>query len=117
MATLREWFKAFESRHGAIHTVRVGLMDAWYDDDPAGEEYLERTGWPLPPPHPCTIENVPDEVLDHEFKSGYGRTEVPPVFAWSKSHVFMISQYDGSTRWFAVPRFPRKDEPFMPGGG
>lgn len=119
MATLREWFDEFSKRHGNIHTVKIGLMDEWYFDvPPTAEEYTDRTGWPLPPPYACTIEYVPDEVLDKEFKSGYGRVECPPVFAWSKGWVFMIACYDGSTHWFAVPRSPRATvEPFMPGGG
>ena len=96
MATLREWFKAFEHRHGKIVTVKLGRMDAWYGWE-TDEEYERVTGWPSPPPYLCSIENVPDGILDKEFGTDYGRVRCPPVFAWSR-------QWCSSSTPTTVPR-------------
>jgi hypothetical protein len=54
--------------------------------------------------------------LDYEYDNGYGPPDCHAVFAWTDTHIVMVSQYDGSTRVFRVPRSPSPCEPFMPGG-
>ena len=86
-ATLREWFDEFEKEHGTIIEYR-----------------FERSDWSGPDdwPHDAPI----GKQLERRFNTDYGGAEVPPVYAWSASHVFVIHEYDGSTQWSAVPRSP-----------
>jgi hypothetical protein len=56
-------------------------------------------------------------MLDYDFHSGYGATGCNAVVAWTKSWVISVSEYDGSTTWFRIPRNPTDHMPEMPGGG
>lgn len=44
--------------------------------------------------------------IDQEYDSGYGGADCFPLYAWTKSRVFFISEYDGSTCVSYVPRNP-----------
>lgn len=54
--------------------------------------------------------------IDYEFNSGYGAPRCNAIYAWTKSWVIAISQYDGSTEPFRIPRHPTDCHPEMPGG-
>ena len=54
--------------------------------------------------------------LSYEFSDGYGAPKCNAIYAWTKSWVIAISQYDGSTSPFRVPRNPVTCNPMMPGG-
>ncbi len=54
--------------------------------------------------------------LDYDFDSGYGAPGCQAIYAWTKSWVIFISQYDGSTRCNRIPRNPVDCIPNMPGG-
>ena len=54
--------------------------------------------------------------LDHEFDDGYGSPGCPAVTAWTASWVISVSQYDGSTSPFRLPRNVVAHMPEMPGG-
>jgi hypothetical protein len=55
--------------------------------------------------------------LDKKFSTVYGIPDCPCIVAWTKSWVISVSQYDGSTSPFRVPRNPTEGyEPDMPGG-
>jgi len=53
--------------------------------------------------------------LDQNFYSGYGGADCFPMFAWTKSRVFFIHEYDGSTGLSYVPRDPIPIEPQFTG--
>lgn len=55
-------------------------------------------------------------MLDYGFHNGYGSPNCNAITAWSKSWVIAISQYDGSTSPFRLPRNPADHKPKMPGG-
>jgi hypothetical protein len=54
--------------------------------------------------------------LDYDFDSDYGSVKCQAIYAWTKSRVIFVSQYDGSTSINYVPRNPSDEEPRMPGG-
>ena len=54
--------------------------------------------------------------LDYDFNSGFGAPDCNAIFAWTPSRVMAISQYDGATGIFSIPRNPVPCKPFMPGG-
>lgn len=73
--------------------------------------------------------NVPQELLgkvlswdaaklylDYEFNAGYGGVECHAVYVYTKTRVIAVSQYDGSTGLFSIPRDPMPGMPDMPGG-
>ncbi len=55
-------------------------------------------------------------LLNYDFDSGYGSPRCNAIYAWTKSWVIAISQYDGSTSPFRIPRNPAEGLPEMPGG-
>lgn len=55
-------------------------------------------------------------LLDYEFSDGYGAPKCNAIFAWTEEYVIAISQYDGSTSPFRIPRNPCDCEAEMPGG-
>ncbi|MFA5808728.1 MAG: hypothetical protein WC935_00140 [Thermoleophilia bacterium] len=55
-------------------------------------------------------------MIDYEFRSGYGAPRCNAIVAWTASKVISISQYDGSTSVFTLPRNPTAHMPGMPGG-
>lgn len=54
--------------------------------------------------------------LGYEFYSGFGAPGCNAVYAWTATRVIAISQYDGSTEPFSIPRNPTAIMPEMPGG-
>lgn len=55
-------------------------------------------------------------LLNYEFDSGYGAPGCNAVYAWTKSWIIGVSQYDGATGTFRLPRNPVDCMPSMPGG-
>lgn len=55
------------------------------------------------------------ERLSREFDDGYGSPGCPAVIAWTENWIISVSQYDGSTRPFRIPRHPVYHDPVMPG--
>jgi hypothetical protein len=55
-------------------------------------------------------------LLRYEFHNGYGAPGCNAIYAWTEDYVIAISQYDGSTSAFRVPRNPIDCMPQMPGG-
>lgn len=52
---------------------------------------------------------APDEALrklDLDFDDGFGGADCFPIYAWTASRVFFITEYDGSTGLSWVPRNP-----------
>lgn len=55
-------------------------------------------------------------LLDYKYEGGFGAPDCHAVAVYTKDHVFMVSQYDGSTNFFKVERNPIDHMPEMPGG-
>lgn len=64
---------------------------------------FEPCDWPINTPIPWA-EARP--WLDHEYDSGFGGADCPPVYAWTATGVFFIAEYDGATSVAEVPRHP-----------
>ncbi len=111
MSILREWLEDMaDGEH--IEAVVIGDM-GWGDG-----YYSERV--PCFGEQPKNIVLTWDEALpwiSYEFGNGYGAPSCNCIVAWTKSWVISVSQYDGSTSPFRVPRNPVAHEPEMPGGG
>lgn len=56
------------------------------------------------------------EYLKYEFDCGFGAPGCEAIYAWTKSWVIFISQYDGATGVCSIPRNPCDCKPEMPGG-
>ena len=54
-------------------------------------------------------------LLNVEHDDGFGGADCYPMYAWSKSRVYFISEYDGSTRLSCLPRHPVDCEPCFDG--
>jgi len=53
-----------------------------------------------------------EPMLDYEFDRGFGSAGCHPVTVWTKSKIICISEYDGSTGIFTVPRNPTEYRPY-----
>lgn len=109
MSNLKDWIsECFGDEE--IEAVIVGKM-GWgdcgsdgnpkYNDIPFGKVLSYAEALPL---------------IDYEFSCGYGAPECNAVYVYSKTKIMAISQYDGSTSWFSIPRNPTDGIPEMPGG-
>jgi hypothetical protein len=105
--TLRDWILT-EADGEAIEAVVMGWGDynseaiPDYADCPRGKvlTWDEALPW-----------------LEYEFDSGYGAPSCQAIYAYTKTWVIAISQYDGSTAPFRIPRNPTEGVmPRMPGG-
>lgn len=54
--------------------------------------------------------------ISYEFHDGYGAPQCNAIWAWTASWTISVSQYDGSTSPFRIPRNPVPGMPGMPGG-
>ena len=62
-------------------------------------------------------ENEISFLLNREFDDWYGRPECNAILVYTKNWIISVSQYDGSTNPFAIPRNPKEGFiPYMPGG-
>jgi len=49
--------------------------------------------------------------LDEEYNDGYGGADCYPFYAWSRSWVALVSEYDGATGVTYIPRNPTPVSP------
>lgn len=102
MSTMREWLLV-EAGGEAIEAVVIGPK-GWERD--VIEDWQNKVlTWDAAAP-----------LLSYEFDSGFGSPQCHAVTAWTKSWVIGVSQYDGSTDSFRMPRHPVDHQPVMPGG-
>lgn len=100
MANIKKWLEAFESETGEkIEAVVIGM----HDNDPKR--------WSPSRVAPSTEGKVLSRedgmaILDEEYNNGYGGADCYPMYAWSKSWVCFIGEYDGATGLSRVPRNP-----------
>jgi|GEM_PF-2945500 len=109
-----------EKNGGNIEAIVVG---------PFGRSYLWEEVWEDVDPDFETEARLPKGLcntpldwliarpfLDYVADHGYGAPGCHPIYAWTKTHVIFVSQYDGATGLEAIPRNPTPGRPVMPGG-
>lgn len=94
MSNHRTTLEMFETKFGEpIEAMVVGKHYANYDD-PAADE--------------CVLLDRETGLakVDEEYDSGYGGADCFPFYAWTKSRVFFVHEYDGATGIVWAPRHP-----------
>jgi hypothetical protein len=97
MANIKEWLEEAVAEFGEpLEAIVVGTHD---DNRYEG-------GYPLADEN--VVLPVADGLkkLDQEYDAGFGGADCFPMFAWTASRVFFISEYDGATCLSWVPRNP-----------
>lgn len=54
--------------------------------------------------------------LDYSFDDSFGSPKCNAVTVWTPTKVMAVSQYDGATSLFVLPRHLVNHDPIMPGG-
>jgi hypothetical protein len=58
-------------------------------------------------PNALTTLAKAKDYLNYDYKpESYGAEEIPPIYAWTKTRVISVHEYDGSTYFQSVPRNP-----------
>lgn len=105
MTTLRQQLLSTQERLGEnVEFIVLGDREPDWDAEQVDQPVL-------------TLEQVPAEVLDREFDSGWGGTEGTPIMAWTKNFVIFSCQYDGSEWLSSIARNPIPTNPGFHGGG
>lgn len=104
MGNIRKWLEAEVEKHGEpIESVVVGEHDSRrWSDALVGENVVLPTDAAL-------------AKLDLDFDDGFGAADCFPVYAWTKSRVYFIKEYDGATGLAWVPRNPVDISPSFSG--
>lgn len=109
MANIRKWLEEAERESGEqIEAIVVGqhdkAPDRWSRDriKPVDEGVI-------------LSREVGLAKLDEEYDNGYGGADCYPMYAWTKSWVYFIGEYDGATGPNRVPRNPINCEPQFSG--
>ena len=106
MANIKDWLLDAEKSSGeSIEAIVVGKHD--------------RAGWradALPDENIILSRDVGLAKLDQNYDNGYGGADCFPMYAWTKSFVYFIGEYDGATGLSEVPRNPIACEPKFSGG-
>ena len=109
----------------------MAILKQWIEEEAKGEPIegvvIGEMGWggfgsekvPMYKECPKNVllaweEAVP--FISYEFDDGFGAPECQAVTAWTRSKVISVSQYDGSTSVYSLPRHPIDHEPNMVGG-
>lgn len=110
MANLVDWIEELAAGE-PIEAVVIGGMGWGSDYNSEGiEQYNDQ------PKSKVLTWHEARPLLDYTFDSGYGAPGCNAIYAWTPTKVIGISQYDGSTGPFWIPRNPTDCEPIMPGG-
>lgn len=109
MPTLREWVEKCASGQ-PVEAVVIGEM-GWGDyGSDAVPNYAQ-----CPKGKLLTWEEALP-WLSYEFSAEFDAPGCQAIYAWTKDFVVAISQYDGSTGAFAMPRHPIECMPDITGG-
>ena len=104
MANIRKWLEEAVTEFGEpLEAVVVGQHDNKRYTNPLPDE-----GCVLSPADAL-------RKLDQEFDNGFGGEDCFPIYAWTKSRVFFIGEYDGATGLNWVPRNPIDINPTFSG--
>ena len=109
MSTLKEWIEKCADGEPVLGVV-IGQM-GWGD---YGSEMVP--GYKEQPRNRLLTWEAALPHLSYEFDNGYGAPGCNAIYAWTASRVIAISQYDGATAPFWIPRNPQDCVPEMPGG-
>lgn len=105
MANLRTWLEMAESETGeTIEAMVVGQ----HDQDRYGKPFKEDENVIL-------TREAGLAKVDLEYNNGYGGANCFPLWAWTKSFVYFVSEYDGATGLACVPRHPIAGKPAFSG--
>jgi hypothetical protein len=105
MANIKDWLLEIETVYGeSIEAIVVGKHDnASYDARPQHDENV------------ILAREVGLNKLDQEYDNGYGGADCYPMFAWTKTRIFFITEYDGATGMSWAPRHPMAVNPQFSG--
>lgn len=96
MGNIRKWLEESVTEFGEpLESVVVGR-----------HYQVRHDGDPLPDENVLLAPEVALAKLDVEYENGFGAAGCFPIYAWTKSRVFFIGEYDGSTGISWVPRNP-----------
>lgn len=108
MENISKWLKNAIEKYGEpLEAIVVGPHDKRRYDDPTV----------------VSDENViltPEDglkKLDVEYDAGFGGADCYPMYAWTKSRVFWVAEYDGATSLAWAPRNPTAIKPQFSGQG
>ena len=100
MANIKQWLLEFEKEVGEdIEAIVVGVHDRRFLGKPLTDEHIVLT------------REVGLSKLDEEFNAGFSGADCFPMYAWTKSFVAFVGEYDGATDLDTVPRHPIACEP------
>lgn len=105
MGNLRTWLEEAERTFGEpILAMVVGKHDgAGWGDPPAADENI------------ILSREAGLAKVDQDYDSGYGGPDCFPLYAWTTSRVFFVTEYDGATGLAWAPRSPMELAPEFSG--
>jgi hypothetical protein len=104
MANLKTWLEEAEREYGEEILAMV-----------VGQHYKIKRGKPLLDENVILSREDGLRKVDEEYDSGYGGADCYPLYAWTRSRVFFVAEYDGATGLSYVPRDPVSIEPAFSG--
>lgn len=105
MANIKTWLETAEKESGEqIEAVVVGKHD--------GDADRWNSNRKAEPDENVVLSREDGlKKLDLEYDNGYGGADCYPMYAWTKTRVYLITEYDGSTGMMWLPRNPINCEP------
>lgn len=105
MANLRKWLEEYEAEFGEpIEAMVVGMhYSSPWDCAAAPDENV------------VLSREAGLAKIDQEYSNGFGGADCFPLYAWTKSRVCFVHEYDGATGINWVPRNPMDGEPAFSG--
>lgn len=104
MANIADWMEKMAGDE-PIEAVVIGAHD---DDMFNGSDDKPFNDAPIG----CVVSwETAKPFLQYEFDNGYGGAECHPVYVWTKTWLFVISEYDGATGPAKFPRNPMDIDP------
>lgn len=109
MGNIAKWLKDAEKRTGEqIEAIVVGQHDN------APDKYSGNRAVPADE-NVILSREVGLAKLDQDYHSGYGGADCYPMYAWTKSRIYFVGEYDGATGLNSVPRNPINCKPNFSG--
>lgn len=85
----------------SIDAVVIGPRgDRWFDEEPKEPQTV--LSW-----------NEARSQLDYRYDDGFGGAECHRIYAWTRTRVLFVSEYDGATTVMSVPRNPEASKPIF----
>ena len=109
--------------------MKMNTLEKWLLSEADGEEIeavvIGKFGWGGYREEEIKVSSIPygkvlsfedaRQYLQYEFDSGHGAPGCHAVYAWTKTKVIAIGQYDGATWPYSIPRNPTECMPSMEG--